>query len=228
MSMVDRAFLLSHPRFHHNNLKFIIETFLSNDYPLHFIFETIHNRLRILSKKRTKKQNLDNLNDDGKKSWFLIPFIPNVTEKFRHITNILNSKIVYFSLHKLGWIVKAQKDHLPTNFNKNVVYKLSCKHCDASYVGQTKRKLCTRVTEHKNDINKKTSNHSVITDHRRDLNHEFDWDNPMILDKEKYYFRRLTSEMINIKIQKNPINLQSDTECLQYVYVDILNKFKNL
>jgi len=32
--------------------------------------------------------------------------------------------------------------------------------------------------------------------------------------------------MINIKAQKNPINLQSDTERLQYVYIDILNKLK--
>jgi len=46
--MMDRAFLLSHPRFHQKNLNFIIETFLSNDYPLQFIFDTIHKRLKIL------------------------------------------------------------------------------------------------------------------------------------------------------------------------------------
>jgi len=67
-----------------------------------------------------------------------------------------------------------------------------------------RQKLDTRISEHRNDINKKTSKHSVITDHRLELNHEFDWDNPTILDKEKYYYRRLTSEMINIKTQINP------------------------
>jgi len=51
--------------------------------------------------------------------------------------------------------------------------------------------LTTRVAEHKNDINKKASKHSVITDHRLELNHEFDWENPTILDKEKFYYRRL-------------------------------------
>jgi len=81
--------------------------------------------------------------------------------------------------------------------------------------------------KHKNDINKKKSKHSVINDHRTELNHEFDWDNPTILDKEKNYYKRLTSEMISIKTQINPINLQSDTECLQYVYLDILNKLNN-
>jgi len=43
--MVDRAFLLSHPKYHTKNLNFIIEIFLGNDYPLNFIFETIYSRL---------------------------------------------------------------------------------------------------------------------------------------------------------------------------------------
>jgi len=148
-----------------------------------------------------------------------------VTENFKPLTNILNKKLAYFSLNKLGWIVRPQKDNLPIVSNKNVVYKLSCKDCNASYVGQTKRRLITRVSEHKNDI-KKTSKHSVITDHRLTLNHEFDWDNPIILDKEIFYHRRLTSEMINIKLQNNSLNLQSDTECLHFAYIDILNKLK--
>jgi len=41
--------------------------FLGNNYPLQFIFDTIHNRLKILFNKRTKKQNLDNINDEGEK-----------------------------------------------------------------------------------------------------------------------------------------------------------------
>jgi len=132
----------------------------------------------------------------------LIPFIKKVTDKFKNIANRLKAKLVFFSLNKLGRIIKAQKDILSIKCNKNIVYKLSCKNCDATYVEQTKRKFNTRVTEHKNDINKKTCKHSMITEHRLDKNHEFDWDNSEILDREKYYYRRLISEMINIKSQK--------------------------
>jgi len=56
---------------------------------------------------------------------------------------------------------------------------------------------------------------------RLELNYEFDWENPTIVDKEKFYYRRLTSEMIHIKLQNNLLNLQSDTECLHYAYIDI-------
>jgi len=54
----------------------------------------------------------------------------------------------------MRWIVRTQKDSLSTDSNKNVVYKLTCKNCEASYVRQAKRKLNTRVVEHKNDIKK--------------------------------------------------------------------------
>jgi len=64
----------------------------------------------------------------------------------------------------------------------------------------------------------------LITEHKINNNHEFNWDNPEILDKEKYYYRRLKSEMINIKSQKNALNMQSDIELLQQTYVEILNK----
>jgi len=36
-----------------------------------------------------------------------------------------------------------------------VVYKIECKDCETSYVGQTKRRLTTRIREHRNNINKK-------------------------------------------------------------------------
>ena len=54
-----------------------------------------------------------------------------------------------------------------------VVYKINCKDCDASYVGQTGRQLRTRIAEHRNNIKYKTSNRSVITDHRIDFGHDF-------------------------------------------------------
>jgi len=63
ISMIDRVFLLSNPRFHQKNFNFIIETFLANGYPLKFIFDTISNRLKNLFNKKTKKQNLNNTND---------------------------------------------------------------------------------------------------------------------------------------------------------------------
>jgi len=42
------------------------------------------------------------------------------------------------------------------------------------YIGQTKRKLSIRIAEYKKDINKKTSNHLIITEHRLEFDHDFE------------------------------------------------------
>jgi len=94
--------------------------------------------------------------------------------------------------------------------------------CGAVYVGQTKRQLKTRISEHRSDINKKTGIPSVISNHRLTMGHEFDWNNVLILDKERFYKKRLISEMVFIKKQKVTINKQSDTELLSADYFPFL------
>jgi len=81
---------------------------------------------------------------------------------------------------------------------KNVVYKISCENCDATYVEQTKRKLNTRISEHRNQINRKLSNTTVNMKHRLRHNHDFDWLNVKILDSERFFWKRIIFEMLNI------------------------------
>jgi len=154
--------------------------------------------------------------------WFTIPFSNSVSHKFKHLTKDLDAKISYYSLNKLETIIKGHKDSVPNMLQTNVVYKLSCKDCRATYV-HTCRTLKTRISEHRNHIHKNTTTHSVITEHRP---HDFDWNNVEILDKERYLTRRLISEMIHIKRQSNNLNLQSETKCLADGIISILNKLQ--
>ena len=52
----------------------------------------------------------------------------------------------------------------------------------------------------------------MITEHRLQAQHDFDWNNIKVLDEEPCYNKQLISEMINIKKQVNNLNLQTDTE----------------
>ncbi|KYN31609.1 hypothetical protein ALC56_14107 [Trachymyrmex septentrionalis] len=62
-SLVDRAFLLSDFRFHTQNLTFIINILLDNDYPLTFVFNIVNQRIKNLIKNRhiTHKVLADNV-----------------------------------------------------------------------------------------------------------------------------------------------------------------------
>jgi len=108
-----------------------------------------------------------------------------------------------------------------------IVYKIHCQDCEASYVGQTKRQLKTRIKEHFNNIKLDESRHSVITQHILKHNHSFNWKDIKIFDSESNYNKRLISEMLHIKEQVNGINLKKDTECLDESYFNLLVALSN-
>lgn len=81
--------------------------------------------------------------------------------------------------------------------------------------------LKTRINEHYCHIYRNTQQHSVITDHGQ-LSHEFNWIEIDILDDKSNLGKRLISEMIYIKRQKNSLNLHNDIDQFGKRYLPII------
>ena len=113
-------------------------------------------------------------------------------------------------MNKLDGIIKSQKDVLSHGCKKNVVYKICCKSCNASYVEQKERKLKARIAQHRNKINSKFGNPSVITEHRRKFGRDFDWESTKILDNERY-LRRKKEKVIKRRSKM-------EYQCLNWLY----------
>jgi len=86
----------------------------------------------------------------------------DISDKFKNVINGEVRRTAFFNLNKLNKFVKVYIDPIPKEQKRNVIYKINCKDCDASYVSQTKRKLITRVTEHKSNLCKGSNSYSVI------------------------------------------------------------------
>jgi hypothetical protein len=142
---------------------------------------------------------------------------------FNSLIILANVQLSYFSLNKLNKYIKVHKDTLLELSHRKVVYKINCNDCEASYVGQTGRQLLTRVKEHNSHIRRNGGGHSVLTDHRLEHNHDFNWKDVKILDQEPSLNKRLISEMIFIKRQKEGLNLQTDTENLPETYISVID-----
>jgi len=220
--LMDRAFFLSHPSFQQKNIEFVINVLLENGYPLAFIFEKLKKRIKTLCLNKSSKNKNTESDKIEKREIVVIPYFNNISEmiaaridKSRHI-------IGYRTLNNLGNFVKVHKDTVETLSNNNVVYKISCMDCEASYVGQTKRQLRTRVREHLSNLKSKSATPSVVTEHALQASHSFDWNNIKILDTERNYFKRLISEMLHIREQSHGLNAQKDTEMLDSGYYNIL------
>jgi len=200
-NLVDRAFLLSHPKFHQKNITLVIDFLIENGFPLNLIFRKINERLKLLIHKSRQIKNLTNRNNvhmdtDNNKKIVVFPYIKKISESIAD--KIDNSKFVkgYRILNNLSNFIKVHKDVNSHDTNNNVIYKVHCRDCDASYVGQTKRQLKTRIREHINDINSTKTKHSVITQHMLEFSHSIDWNNVTILDHEPNYYKRLFEKLL--------------------------------
>jgi len=221
--LIDRAFLLSHPRFHQKNIEFIIDILMGNGYPLDFIFEKIRSRLKTLIYSSKKSNKSNNNSEDVNRKIIVIPYIKKISELVATTIDKSQHIIGYRVLNHLGGFIRAHKDTNHLFNNNNVVYKIMCKDCDASYVGQTKRQLKTRVKEHRYNLKSLTAKPSVITEHILQHSHSFNWENVKILDTEANFYKRMVSEMLHIKEQTNGLNAQTDTELLDNAYSDVLD-----
>jgi len=221
LGLFVRILLLSHPSFHVKNIKDAIIILLQNGYPLQFIFSTINNRIRKFMINGIKKRD-KNVDNTLTRKFFTVPYMKGISESFRNITKKYDFRLAYTTGNSLNKYIKTGKDKLNPDSCCGVVYKINCHECDASYVGQTKRSLKTRVKEHVSDIKKSAGSLSVISDHRLALNHEFNWSDTQILDREASWYKRSVSEMIHIKRQHHGINKQSDTELLPEIYFPLI------
>lgn len=55
--------------------------------------------------------------------------------------------MAFKSINELNTFIKVIEDSVEHDCNRDIVYCIKCANCDASYVGQTKRKLKTRISE---------------------------------------------------------------------------------
>ena len=221
--LVDRAILLSDQKFHSSNIEIVKEILINNSYPVFFIDKCIKQRLKEIKYRVVPLENDIATDNDFPKNIISIPYIKDCTDGIRSILSVCGFHVVHTVPMKLNNIIRKGKDRLDCMKQTELVYKIDCIDCEATYIGQTKRHLETRIKEHKTDIRKHANNHSVISKHRLDFNHEFDWSGTKILHKEQNLKKREIAEMFFIKKHTQAINLQKDTENLTTLYDKIIS-----
>ena len=93
-------------------------------------------------------------------------------------------------------LLSHPKDHILDDDKSNVVYKVNCHDCDASYVGKTKstEDAC---------VEKKDLSDSALAQHARENNQHIDWTSACVLGVESHYHSR---QAIHICRQSSSLN----------------------
>ena len=148
---------------------------------------------------------------EPKNIFIRIPYLQDTSHKVINSLNSCLSQIkcgsinfkVFYKYCRIGDRLKC-KDKQP--LTSNCVYKINCALCNASYIGETRRNVSTRMAEHS------TSKDSAVFDHTQAwTGHTFNLDKPQILCFEPDNIKRKIKEALFIQEHNPSLNKQVDS-----------------
>ncbi|KAL6433470.1 hypothetical protein ACFW04_006535 [Cataglyphis niger] len=209
------AILLSDDQFHGKNINVVKQILLNNCFLTHVINRYIYKRLNFLKHQVNSVPGNMKVVQTNLPTFLALPFVEGLSDDTGRMFKNMGFTVVYNVSKKLNSLIKRGKDGLPISNRTEVVYKII-----------TKRHLSIRVKEHFNNIKMHANNLSVISKHKLEFNHDFDWSVPDILHNEKHLRKREIAEMFFIKKFDNTINSQKYTENLNNIYDKLIKVVK--
>ncbi|XP_044754438.1 uncharacterized protein LOC123313564 [Coccinella septempunctata] len=225
-NLKNRALKLSSPEFHRDNLNQIKAILQKNDYPTKIIEKIIY---------RESREQIQEDNMIENKKFYALTYVEGLSEQIRRNILSLGVDVAFRSENTNRKLFTKIKSTTPKELLSNVIYKICCKDCQSTYVGQTGRYLKDRISEHERDslnilnpLKKKKDNNTALAEHVSNTLHSFDFniDSIKILGHQKILKKRLLHEMISIKQDEKSINRRTDIDSLNTAYYYLINKMK--
>ena len=202
-----RALRICSKEYLEEEFKHITDAFTKLAYPKALILKYKHKAIMINERSNSEREKRSN-----ERANIRYVTVPNSMEvsKISHFLRNTNINIVTETSRKIEDIIK-NRTQKPKQ-EDSIVYKIPCGECSQSYIGETRRGLKTRISEHKRDVqHHRTSNALVI--HIDKESHLPDWSNAVVLNKGLTRKRRKTRESAYI-CTENCINTRSGNQTL--------------
>ncbi|BHF79397.1 zinc-containing alcohol dehydrogenase [Sparganum proliferum] len=152
-----------------------------NGYPRSFIREC---------RRKTTRQRSDG---EKPKFWLAIPYVKNVSEATARILNPFGIGVPHKPESTIRQQIMRPKDPLPATEQSAVVYSIPCQNCNARYVGETGKRLCTRLHEHQLAVNREDKL-SLVYGHMQQEKHSFAFGEASVLGRTHDKMVRLVLE----------------------------------
>ena len=160
-----------------------------------------------------------------KDKFFSIPYVgplSNVLKK--HLKRLgPDVRITFSSYNQFNKYFSKLKDKVPQKKCSGLVYRIQCKDCKGSYVGETIQWLENRLAQHSNDVKLKKKS-TALCEHSTEMGHMFDFEGAKILCFEENERKRKVREAIEIIKQEDAINFKTDISHINGIYSPILSR----
>ena len=95
-----------------------------------------------------------------------------------------------------------------------VVYQVPCS-CGEAYIGETVRRLETRMNEHRDACQKGALEKLAFAEHAWESHHPIEWEETTVVDQARTPIKELLlKEAIHMRLLKPPLNRMGDWSCL--------------
>ena len=162
-----------------------------------------------LVKKHSRLHPLNQPNRSNFIASIALPYILGVTENIRWILAGLDIRVSLDPHLTLRRLLVKPKDPVEDQHRKGIVYRIGCKDCPQSYIGQSGRSLLHCVKEHRRAFTNADFNASVLAEHAWNNGHVIDWDSASILAQNIYTYPWLYLESWYIQHQDGIMNRES-------------------
>ena len=98
-------------------------------------------------------------------------------------------------------IISHPKKNVHRYRNKGVINRIPCKDCREVYIGETRRPLSVRITEHQRAVQKRDKNNANAV-HAQIMGHTINWKGAHRLDREPMLKLRKIKESLHIKQER--------------------------
>ena len=187
----------------------IKQILINNNFPSYIIDLEFENfvKYRMINKLDKEVKSV------AKERFLSLPYINDKSELIgSRIQNLVkehfsNTKltVAYKSPSTIGAQFPFKDKSLNKHNRSNVVYKLKCKLCNATYIGKTTRSCNIRMNEHQF-----TDKQSHVYTHNKLEGHEIDFNNVEILDSADNDNKLCWKEMLYIRQHKPTLNTQDE------------------
>ena len=140
------------------------------------------------------------------KALISLPYVHGVSEALKRVLKPIGARTVMKPNQTIMKKLVHPKDVVPDIERSNVVYRIPCVTCHATYVGETKMKLGKRVDQHRKAVQRAEVEVSALAEHVWKFDHKVDWGHAAILDCNSNLHERLTLEACHIRRQSLPLN----------------------
>ncbi|XP_055527098.1 uncharacterized protein LOC129719726 [Wyeomyia smithii] len=210
-----------------------VELLRRNHYPAALRHRLLNGNIR-----NTERNTRNSSDDGGTVVYKPMLFVNDLTQRLSKALKAAFPNITLASRYgnTASRIFTNMKDTIPPEMRHNVIYRIPCNDCEASYVGLTTTQLKKRISSHRSTINEierlrgkndddpstqfdleRLKEKTALLYHSIEANHNFNLEKTKIIDQHTRKLALPILEVCHIVNTKHAVNKRSDVDNLSSI-----------